>query len=56
MLWNRSSVSKMEKNFLRLIVFVVEIKHSYLLHADKLTISSTNPFNKAKTIKTVGNR
>ena len=42
--------------FLWLIVTVVQVKHSYLFQEDQLTQLSTNPFNKAKTAKTVNNR
>ena len=31
------------------------IKHSYLLHDNLLTILNAIPFNKAQTVKTIGN-
>ena len=45
-----------KKIFLRLIVTVVQVQHYYQFQEDQLTQLSTNPFNKAKTAKTVNNR
>ena len=42
--------------FLWLNVTVVQVKQSCLFEKDQLTQLSTNPFNKAKTAKTVNNR
>ena len=42
--------------FLWLIDAVVQVKYYYLFQEDQLTQLSTNPFNKAKTAKTVNNR
>ena len=42
--------------FLWLNVTVGQVKYYYLFQEDQLTQLSTNPFNKAKTAKTVNNR
>ena len=47
---------KSKSYFLWLIVTVVKFNYSYLFQEDQLTHLSTNPFNKAKTDKTVDNR